>query len=338
VSDVIVVGAGLAGLVAAHRLSAAGAQVHLLEKGAGPGGRLATRRIDGARLDHGAQFFTVRSTEFSRLVDAWRSEGCPVDVWGHGLARADHITHGPAAACTGGDSHPRYVVRGGMNVLATHLARGLDVRPSAPVSSLAPRSGRWRVTLATGEVAAADHAVLTPPVPQSLSLLDAEGRWLPASARRRLEAVTYDPCLALLARLDRDPGLPHPGGVQIADGPVRFLGDNRAKGVSAEPSLTVHLAGDVSRTRYDEEDEAVAADVLPWIRPWLDGADVVAWQLKRWRYSQPIDLDGQRCLSLAVDGARLTVAGDGFAEAKVEGAARSGLAAATAILTDCGGR
>lgn len=327
-SDALIVGAGIAGLVAARRLRAAGVQVRLLDKGVGPGGRLATRRIDGARLDHGAQFFTVRSTEFSELVETWEAEGCPIDVWGYGFAHADHIAHGPRTARTGGDNHPRYVVRGGMNALAKHLARDLNVRANADVASVAPRSGRWQVTLATGEVVTAAHVVLTPPVPQSLAVLEAEAGWLHDAARHRLRQVGYDPCLALLAALDGPPGLPDPGGVQFADGPVQFLGDNRAKGVSAEPSVTVHLTGDVSRARFDEADATVAADVLAWIDPWLDGAAVTSWQVKRWRYSRPVAPDEDRCLSFAVDGARIAVAGDGFVEAKVEGAARSGLAAA----------
>lgn len=53
--DVIVVGAGLAGLTCARMLAAAGLDVVVLERGAQPGGRVRTDRLDGMLLDRGFQ-------------------------------------------------------------------------------------------------------------------------------------------------------------------------------------------------------------------------------------------------------------------------------------------
>jgi len=58
-AQVLVVGAGLAGLTAGRVLAAAGIDTVIVDKGLSVGGRLATRRIGDATLDHGAQFFTV---------------------------------------------------------------------------------------------------------------------------------------------------------------------------------------------------------------------------------------------------------------------------------------
>ena len=66
---VVIVGAGIAGLVAARELAASGVDVRVVDKGRSVGGRLATRRIGDARLDHGAQFFTVRTPAFRARVD-----------------------------------------------------------------------------------------------------------------------------------------------------------------------------------------------------------------------------------------------------------------------------
>ena len=55
------VGAGMAGLTAAHRLSGV-TEVVILDKGRGVGGRLATRRIGDATIDHGAQFITTHTS------------------------------------------------------------------------------------------------------------------------------------------------------------------------------------------------------------------------------------------------------------------------------------
>jgi phytoene dehydrogenase-like protein len=64
-AEVVVVGAGLAGLSAATRLAASGCDVHLLEAGGHAGGRLATERIDGFVVDRG---FQVLNTGYPRVA------------------------------------------------------------------------------------------------------------------------------------------------------------------------------------------------------------------------------------------------------------------------------
>ena len=56
-AQVVVIGAGLAGLAAAHRLRAANLEVIVLEAGDAPGGRVRTDRRDGLLLDRGFQLF-----------------------------------------------------------------------------------------------------------------------------------------------------------------------------------------------------------------------------------------------------------------------------------------
>ena len=41
--------------------------VTVFDKGRGPGGRLATRRADDLRFDHGAQYFTARDPRFATV-------------------------------------------------------------------------------------------------------------------------------------------------------------------------------------------------------------------------------------------------------------------------------
>ena len=66
---VAIIGAGLAGLTLARRLRGF-ASVTVLEKSRGLGGRMATRRSDNFEFDHGAQFFTARSTAFRDFIKA----------------------------------------------------------------------------------------------------------------------------------------------------------------------------------------------------------------------------------------------------------------------------
>ena len=68
-SDVIVVGAGLAGLSAARTLQAAGRRVRVLEASDGVGGRVRTDVVDGFRLDRGFQVLLTAYPEVQRSLD-----------------------------------------------------------------------------------------------------------------------------------------------------------------------------------------------------------------------------------------------------------------------------
>src|SRR5690348_16858716 len=68
-SDVVIIGGGAAGLAAARRLTAAGAEVLLLEAADRLGGRIATDRVDGFLLDRGFQVVNTAYPALSDFVD-----------------------------------------------------------------------------------------------------------------------------------------------------------------------------------------------------------------------------------------------------------------------------
>lgn len=68
-ADVVVVGAGLAGLCAARHLNAAGLAVRVLEASDDVGGRVRTDVVDGFRLDRGFQVHNTAYPEASRMLD-----------------------------------------------------------------------------------------------------------------------------------------------------------------------------------------------------------------------------------------------------------------------------
>ncbi len=67
--DVVVVGAGLAGLYAATHLARAGLDVVVVERAAHVGGRVATDLVDGFRLDRGFQLYNPAYPEGRRAFD-----------------------------------------------------------------------------------------------------------------------------------------------------------------------------------------------------------------------------------------------------------------------------
>jgi predicted NAD/FAD-dependent oxidoreductase len=146
-----------------------------------------------------------------------------------------------------------------------------------------------------------------------------------------LDAVAYEPTLAVGVLLDGAPAVPAPGGVQLSDGPFSFVADNQAKGISPIPAVTLHASGELSRRWWDATDGVVLERLLDEGRRWLGRrSTVVDARLVRWPYARPTTLYPSRCLALE-QPAPLVVAGDAFGEPRVEGAALSGRAAAAAL-------
>ncbi len=321
--DVIIIGAGLAGLTAARELLAAGKRVHVIDKGRGVGGRLATRRIGDARLDHGAQFFTVRGDPFRATIDAAIADGV-VDVWCNGFGETD--------------GYPRYFCPDGMTALAKWIAAdvvaaGATMSLGTRVSHISETTSGWHLPLDSGERLDAIDLIVTSPVPQSLDLLDDGGIALDSTIRGELDNMSYKPVIAVLATLDGPSAIPAPGGVQQTEDDVfSFIADNQQKGISAEPAVTFHANGTLSAQRWDDEDADVLADLLVEAKPWLGTAVVEQAQLKKWKYAGVRVPHPNRYVIAASTPGRLVLAGDAFGGPKVEGAFNSGRAAAHALL------
>lgn len=318
---VVVVGAGLSGLTAAGRLQGRGHRVIVLDKGRGVGGRLATRRIstpDGAVavVDHGAQFFTVRSDEFGAAVQTWIDTGI-VREWCRGFDQQD--------------GHPRYVVNGGMTALAKHLASGasgrepLDVRTSTLVFEIRPgtHSG-WTVVIDDGTTIDCDAVITTCPLLQSYSITVTAGAELPGDLLRS----DYDRTIGLLAVLDGPPRIPGPGGLQNPDAVFSWIGDNQAKGVSSVPAVTCHAGPTWSAEHWDDDPDAGRDALIEAARPYFGDASIVVAEYKKWRFATPRAPWPDPYIVSPAEPGTLVFAGDAFAGPKMEGAFLSGLAAA----------
>ena len=329
-SDILIVGAGITGLMAAQALTQAGRQVAIVDKGRSVGGRLATRRIGPGLADHGAQFFTARTPAFTAQVQQWEEAGL-VFRWASGWS--DGSIAGPVV-----DGHPRYAVRGGMNALAKTLAAaltaaGAPIHLDVKLTAIAATADGWRATAEQGDLYEAATIILTAPVPQLLALLDAGAVKLTPGQRAALESVRYAPCLCGMAWVEGAVQLPEPGAVQKQDAPVAWVADNRRKGISpAAQVITLHANPVWSTAHYGDSDEQVAAVFNAELKRWAYGPyELRELQIKRWRYALPTALYPQSFLR--ADGLPpLYFGGDAFATPRVEGAATSGLAMAADII------
>ena len=328
--DLLIIGAGICGLMAASALRDQGLTVGVVDKGRSVGGRLATRRIGGGRADHGAQFFTVRDETFQRHVDRWIATGL-VYEWSRGWSSGSSASGAP-------DGYPRYAVRDGMNMLAKRVAaelsgdHNIELLLSVQISALSQHGGDWLARDSQGESYQATTLIVTSPVPQSLAMLEAGGVQLSPDDQHDLEQVHYAPCLCGLFHINGEVKLPDPGAVQRPKEAITWIADNQAKGISPLATLlTVHAGSVFSLNNYDAD----ASEVLPYLRaeiePFLGAnARIQEEQLKRWRYALPLVLHPAPFLR-AAGLPPLYFGGDAFGGPRIEGAALSALAMANEI-------
>lgn len=314
--EVLVIGAGMSGMAAAVDLARAGKQVLLVDKGRDIGGRMAARRIGEAVFDHGAQFITARSERFCNLARECVKQGA-LQEWCRGFS--------PSAL-----GNPRWRGVPDMTALPKHFARGIEVCLENRLESIRCEQESWEATLEGGASIRAGAIVLTPPIPQSLALLDSGNFQMRPVLKSRLSAISYESCLAVLAVLDGPSGMSSPGGMAFEEGPVSWLADNQLKGISPLPCVTIHASPDFSQQHWDADREEVAALLLRAVEPWVRSR-VIDFQVHGWCYSKPTQVETEPCLVVNAHPP-LVMAGDAFAGPKVEGAACSGWAAAAFLL------
>ena len=328
-NEIIIIGAGLSGLSCARELQSHGINATIIDKGRGVGGRMATRRLENngetAVFDHGAQFFTARDEKFQQMVRDWCDDGLA-----HEWFRGQNKAHLDGRVESQSDGHPRFCATLGMNSLAKHLAQDLNIHTNQRVTKLEWKNEVWALHFDAASTCSARFLLLTCPVPQSLALLDAGEVQLPTDLRAQLENVTYESCVAALLWLDGAGRVPAPGALYCEEEPISWIGDNFQKGVSSvEGAITVHGAPQWSAQNYTLDDESVVQVLAQAARAFL-GSEIRASSVARWKFSKPNQArdDGFLCWPEA----RLVFAGDAFGGSKVEGAIRSGWAAARALM------
>jgi renalase len=200
--DVIIIGAGVAGLACGQVAAAAGKKVRVLERSRGVGGRCATRRIDGQSVDHGLVFLHGQSPEFlaalREVPGPWR-EGWPTAIQGSGTP-CQPVAFAPGSyrlAHARGNSAPAKHWASELDVELETRAVGLELREDG-IAVLATQQDR-PITFVGRDV------VLAMAGPQGLALLASQG--LPArveTARALLSMMPSVPCATVIALYPAD--------------------------------------------------------------------------------------------------------------------------------------
>ncbi|MDX1977023.1 MAG: FAD-dependent oxidoreductase [Pseudanabaenaceae cyanobacterium bins.68] len=327
---VIIIGAGLAGLICATTLRRQGFEVEVLEKSAGVGGRMARRRLSGTQVDHGAQYISPKGIDFQRFIHKMESLGV-VRPW------VDQIYDLTAAGLRGSELiYPRYCGSSGMNAIAKYLAEGLTLRLNTRVvaASYDLRKVQWQLTTDQGEIMVADRVVSAIPAPQFLTIFGQPLAEL-TDFIKAIAAVKFDANLTVMAGYH--PSLvvpPEWRAIRCVDhSALGWIACDSSKYDQSPPTFVFQSTAAFAGQYLEDPDLAKQGRILlDQVGQLLDPrlAQPQWWQVQRWRYSMAREFLGVACLVTKLP-VPLVCAGDWCAGNNVEAAYRSGLAAAAAI-------
>ena len=322
-AHVAIVGAGVSGLVCARSLHGHGLSVTVFEKSRGAGGRISTRRADIWQFDHGTQYFTARHPVFQRHVQNWVDRGVAAQWHGRVAVLGQH---GPGTR-EAAPPETRYVGNGGMNAIARHMARNLDVRCNAAVASANRAESGWMLTGAEGRsLGTFDVLVVATPAPQAVPFVS--GTPIEAAAA----GVRHEPIWAVMAGFDNPLAIDFDGAFVHQSVLGWAARDSSKPGRPARETWVLHATPAWSRAHLEAVPEEVAAGLLAELAA-VTGCAIgtpAFTAAHRWRYALPNEPLHDRCLF--DPSLNLVACGDWCGGTRVEGAFLSGMAAADRIL------
>lgn len=331
---IAVIGAGIAGAACARTLRLAGHTVHVFDKSRGPGGRLATRRlewvdVDGrpcaASIDHGALAITARSGAFQAFAAA--------------CARAGWLTEWrPAVAADSlavDDEGPRYVPVPEWPALCRELLADIDAEWSFAADGLYNGPRGWQVlTRGTAHPATFDAVVLALPPAQAAPLLGPHRHdWA-----RQAALAPMDPCWTLMGIADDAAPPPAWDLARPPSGPLAWVLRSDARPgrerVAGRALWVAHARAGWSGRHLEQPDAWVQQQLQGALSDWL--AQPIAWRhcvVHRWRYAAPSARKPAPAPSCWWDAPLgLGVCGDFLGGSGVEGAWLSAQALAAEVL------
>ena len=339
--EVVVVGAGIAGLSLARALADSGMKPLVLDRSRGVGGRAATRRVEGQPVDHGVVFLHGSHPKFLASLDG--VEATPIEGW-PGRVRGEGRPCQPRAFRKG---ERRLAFEEGITAFPKSLARGIEVRRGARVVGLAERGEGVEASLEGGESVVARNLVLALALEQTERLLaplsKETGALRPVASL--LSMLTTEPCLALIAGYPLGPSGDEPDWDLLypsEESILMLVAHDSAKRKETKWRVLVYQCRSCFSRRHLESDPErwiplVLSDASRLLGDW---AGRPLWQsAHRWRYSRA---DSANTLARPLwitlgNGASIGVGGESFTPGGgVEGAFLSGLRLSERILGDNG--
>jgi len=331
--DVIVIGAGMAGLICAQKLKQSGLDVTIVEKSAGVGGRMATRRLQGTWVDHGAQLISVKSDSFGRFIRKL-TEKHIVQEWTRDVYQLSASGLFPPDA---DNRHTRYCCPMGMTAIAKYLGSELAIINNTRIIGVNHKEAQWQLVTDRQDILETKAIVSTIPAPQFLPLFEEVLAAAP-SFLQALQSVKFAPSVTIMAGYNASNSVPMEWqAIRCVNDPILdWISYDSSKHAekAVQPVFVLQSTAEFAKQSMEEPDLEIAGKPLlnqagKLLAKWL--ASPEWWQVHRWRYAIAEESLGVSCLSTSIP-LSLVCAGDWCAGKNIEAAYHSGLAAAESAI------
>ncbi len=320
-AKVAVIGSGMAGLSALQQLAEQGHDVTIFEKSRGSGGRLATKKVDTASWDMGAQFIKANTPAFANQLNRWHQAGwiMPWDITPWVLT---HNEEKPSP-----DDALRYVAVPRMTALSRQLLKpATEFVTQTRITHCRYENRQWHLEDEHQQLHGDfDALVIAIPPLQAAPLLQQS----PALANAC--TVEMMPCWTLLLALDSSLDKPWDAAF-VKDSPIAWLARNSSKPQrDQQETWVIQASHSWSQQRCDDSRSRVQDSLLKEFQrlTGMQPEHLTAHWLHRWLYAIP---HHPNTIGFLFDPDRsLAVCGDWLKDSNVEGAWLSGSEAGQAV-------
>lgn len=332
---IAIIGAGLSGLTAGRILAKAGHEVVVFEKSKGYGGRMSTRRRDGASavlMDHGAPYLTGTSPDFRNFIDELLEKGL-ITRW---TDTVSCYTEGQILPeMPGREPREQYIAPDGMNGIGKYLGRWMDFYFSEKVGGITHIGGSrikkspWMINSSSINVFEADAVVIATPAIQAYGLVSTAQDELDLRKMITvLDDISYTSTISFMAGYGE--WNPVEWKAIVCDHPVLawICNESSKRNFSGDMNIIAHSTDTFAKKMTEEDDPAIARrQIMKALGEVLGSwAARPEWQQSHmWRYHLPRKHLDTPFLESEDELAPIALIGDYFQGRSMEAAYLSGL-------------
>lgn len=309
---IAIIGTGLSAIFSAiHLRKNTDLEINLFDKARGLGGRLATRRAEGGKFDHGAQYFSIARINNLPEIQMLINEGVINNI----------------------EDKDIYFSPDGMTNIAKKLLIDFNIFKEHKLVSIDKENENYKLFFENGSTFNSDYIIMSCPMPQSLEILNKSKIDYDNNLIKDLEDLSYFPCIVVMIKSEiKLSNLEKHIGTDVDSKDISWIGDNYGKKVSSiENYYTIQCSPEFSyenfENEYDETNEKLKHEMEK-----IFGSNYQILSNHKWRYSIPKNFyQGDNSLVINQKDF-LGLCGDIFTNGRFDGAITSGLSIADKFL------